>query len=211
MPQSQQSQPRPFRSSMQPPPKKPRSRRYMLIAAGLLALVVLFAWIANTHASQQSAASLQTRATHAFHVISPTIVNLGATPTRAKPTPYSTKPAITHGQPGIGGPISDFFGKYGSPSSTNGNDAVWLLNQDGSLLLDARNTGAGRVGYLSLTVPDSWSSDQTKTYCLSFAPPAYTLDPSSQPFNAQGLFVYNSPAGKFALHLQTASCWMNTL
>ena len=109
---------------------------------------------------------------------------------------------------------ANFIGKYGIPSTTNGKDMMWLLNSEGSLSLDVRDTGRGIVGYLSISTPGSWNLQKVQSFCLAFAPHDYRLDQISTPNNSSSLYVYDSPNGKFALHVSSGYpmyCFMNTL
>lgn len=204
---SQHQQQTPYPAEYQPlippsPKKKSHKRLWLILAAVVLVLAVMIG-IASQSQNQQSASTSQ--ATQ-----NPTLQSTSR-PT-PKPTVQPTKGlAVTHGTPFIGGPISDFFGKYGSPTNTNGNDAFWSLNSDESLTIDARDTGGGRVGYLAIVTPDNWSQQHIQSFALGFAPQEYTLDQTSIPYNASGLYVYDSPSIKFALHLSQGSCYMNTL
>jgi hypothetical protein len=186
-----------------PPPPKKRKWLWIYITVGVIGFIIFTAIGAAIEGGLNNTGQSATSSR-------PT-----TQPTQA-PTPTATPMGLsnvkpTHGVPEIGGPISDFFGKYGTPTRIDGTDAFWVLNQDGSLSLDARDTGGGNVGYIAAVTPYSWSNDQTKNFCLAFAPQGYSPDPTSIPYTANGPFVYDSPGGKFALHLSSGSCDMNTL
>jgi hypothetical protein len=202
---------------MQPsPPKKKSRKRLWLIIAAVVFVLALASAIALRSTNNSTTNSPQTTA-------APTQVPTHAVQSTSQITPVVTSTATaknlkyvkpTHGIPTIEGQISDFFGKYGTPLTTNGKDTVWLLSSDGSLSLDVRDTGRGVVGYMSVSTPDSWSKQKLQAFCLGFAPHDYTLDRTSIPSNSSIVYVYNSPRGKFALHLSPGYpeyCYMNTL
>jgi hypothetical protein len=202
---------------MQPPPPKKNSRKrlWLIIAAVLVVLAVACAIglrgtnLSTTNSQQATTAPTQIP-TYAEQTTSQS--THASTSTTTAENLKNVKP--THGTPTFEGQISDFFGKYGTPSTINSKDAMWLLNSDGSLSLDARDIGRGIVGYLSVSTPSSWSKQKLQAYCLGFAPHHYTLDQTSIPKNSSGLYVYDSPKGKFALYLSPGYpeyCYMNTL
>lgn len=201
-------------------PKKPWYRTGKGCIGILLAWVLLVCIINGVnHSSAQhpEEGTIQTTMSESRAQVTPTqkphVVATAAPTQKPNPSPTTSAMAVTHGTPHLGGAISDFYGKYGNPinmtSKPAGNDALWELNADGSLSLVARNTGGGTVGYLALTTPD-WGAEKIKETCLQFAPSDYTLDPTS-PQGSYDPIVYNSPSGKFALHIEFDSCWANTL
>lgn len=145
-----------------------------------------------------------------------------ATPTRGVPptaTPAPTKKAVsvstTHGRPHLGGPVSDFFGKYGASQNTQPGSASWLLNDTDILLLhfDAQ----GVVNYINYSGPDTWSKEQYTSYLLTFAPSGSQENAAANtswknsggdPYNP---IAYTSPSGKFFLHISGGIGYMNTL
>lgn len=136
------------------------------------------------------------------------------TATKAVPTmttlTKASQPPVTHGTPHLRGPLSDFFGKYGKAIGVNpATDPFWSLDQNGDLTLGARDMTGQGVEYIAITTPDTWSQQRVLNYCLMFAPPDYVALP--QPAGITGLVTYDSPSGKFAVHFQTGSCYLNTL
>lgn len=131
-------------------------------------------------------------------------------PTQVPPTVNSKSVVATDGTPMLRGKQSDFYGKYGTPNNTNGNDAFWNLNSDGSLMLDARDTGNGNVGYLSVSTPEDWNNQKIKEFCLTFAPQNYSVD-TVAPVVSDDTTVYDSTSGKFAIHVGYTLCQMNTI
>jgi hypothetical protein len=203
----------------QPPPviqpqsseKKSRKRlwTFITVVVGVLALAIAMVLpidnISSTGHQHTKSVPTQLKQT------SSQITSAG-TSTAAAKNLQNVKP--THGTPVLYGQISDFIGTYGRPSTTNGKDSMWLLNADGSLSLEARNTGRGVVGYLSISIPDSWSEQKAKAYCLAFAPHNYIPVQTSISDNSGSLFVYNSPSGRFTLHISSGYplyCYMDSI
>jgi hypothetical protein len=191
--------------------KKSRKRFWYIIAAIVvvlgLASMVGSLMVNNSSTEHPQTTTVPTQVEHTSSQITPA----GNSTTTAE-NPKNIKP--THGTAALYGQISDFIGTYGKPSTTNGKDSMWLLNTDGSLSLDARNTGRGVVGYVSISIPSSWSMQKAKAYCLAFAPHNYTPFQTSTPDNSGNLFVYNSPSGRFALHISSGYplyCYMDTV
>jgi len=202
---------------MQPqtPKKKSRKRLWLIIAVVVVVLVLASAIglhgtnVSTTKSPGATAAPTQLPAQTQQSTSQSTPVT---TTTTTAANLQNTKP--THGTPTIAGHISDFYGTYGTPLTTNGKDTVWLLSSDGSLSLDARDTGRGVVGYLAVSAPPSWSKQKVQAFCLGFAPHHYTLDKTALPNNTSDLYIYDSPSGKFALHVSSGFpryCSMNTL
>src|SRR6266581_4167051 len=205
-----QFQPPPVMLS-QPPEKKSR-KRFLLVIATVVVVLALATALGSLIASISSTARPQIKAapTQAEQPISQSTPASTSTTTAEKL--QNIKP--THGSPSLGGQISDFIGTYGRPSMTDGKDSMWLLNSEGSLSLDVRDTGRGVVGYLSISTPGSWNLQKVQDYCLTFAPHNFTLNKTSNPDNSSGLYVYDSPSGKFSLHVSSGYpmyCYMNSI
>lgn len=217
--QQVQQTPQPVQQPLRQPLKaqqKPVNKKVGIgcgVVAVVLVLIIAISVAAQGGANNSSSSSSSSSSNSTTPAAQTTSASDQSTPVDQPTTPDENFGAIkpTHGTPFIGGQISDFLGKYGTPATINQNDASWFLNADGSLILVARDTGGGKVEYLALVTPDNWSQQQIQTYCLGFAPAEYTYDHSSDPYNAQGLYVYNSPSGKFAIHLGQANCWMNPI
>jgi hypothetical protein len=193
--------------------KKSRKRLCSVIAVvGVVVVLALATVVILPIVNNSSTEDLHTKAVPTQEErLSSQITPVGTTTTAAENL-QNVKP--THGTPALYRQISDFIGTYGKPSTTNGKDSMWLLNMDGSLSLEARNTGRGVVGYLSISIPNSWSMQKAKSYCLTFAPHNYTLVQTSNPDNSGNLFVYNSPSGRFALHISSGYplyCYMDNV
>jgi len=201
----------------QPQPPKKRSLKHLwLIIVAFMVLLTLVSAIGlrGTHTSSTERALITATST-----LMPTHSEQPTSQSTADDIPTTTAGNLkninpTYGTPTIEGHISDFIGKYGIPSTTNGKDMMWLLNSEGSLSLDVRDTGRGIVGYLSISTPGSWNLQKVQSFCLAFAPHDYRLDQISTPNNSSSLYVYDSPNGKFALHVSSGYpmyCFMNTL
>ena len=200
-------------SVMQPqsPEKKSRKRFWYIIAAGVVVLVLASTVgsliLNNSSTEHPQTKAVPTQVEHTSSQITP-----AGNSTTAHEKPKNIKP--THGTPTLYGQISDFIGTYGKPSTTNGKDSMWLLNAEGSLSLEARNSGRGVVVYLSISIPNSWNMQKAKAYCLALAPHNYTLYQTSTPNNSGNLFVYNSPSGRFALYISSGYplyCYMDNV
>src|SRR5258708_30735114 len=77
----------------------------------------------------------------------------GTTPTPETPTAIATATpqAVTHGSPQIGGPLSDFYGKYGKPflpTGSNGSES-WNVSEQPSIAIGAAPNDAGKIGRAS--------------------------------------------------------------
>ena len=207
----------------QPPPimqaqsseKKPRKRLWSVIAVVVVIVAVVLALttvvvlpIANISSTEHP----HTKAVPTQVEQTSSQITSAVTPATTAENLQNVKP--THGTPVLFGQISDFIGTYGKPSTTNGKDSMWILNADGSLSLEARNTGRGVVGYLSISIPNTWSEQKAMAYCLTFAPRNYVQVQTSIPDNSGSLFVHNSPSGRFALHISSGYplyCYMDTV
>ena len=202
----------PYPPQNQAPKKKSRKRLWLII--GVVVVVLVLASAIGLHGTNVS--TTESPGTTA----APTQLPAHTQQSTSQSTPVTTATAAnlqntkpTHGTPTIAGHISDFYGTYGTPLTTNGKDTLWLLSSDGSLSLDARDTGRGVVGYLAVSAPPDWSKQKVQAFCLGFAPHHYTLDKTALPNNTSGLYIYDSPSGKFALHVSSGFpryCYMNT-
>lgn len=195
----------------QPPGKKSRKRYWPVIAAVgvVFALVIVVGTLIANNSSNSTShtKAVPTQVEQPVSHITPIVHS-----TAAAKNPLNVKP--THGSPALFGLISDFMGTFGKPSTTNGKDSMWILNAEGSLSLEARVTGGGIVSYVSISIPDSWSQQKAKAYCLSFAPHNYTQYRASTSINSGDVYLYNSPSGSFALHVSSGYplyCYMSSV
>jgi hypothetical protein len=191
-----------------PPPKKSHRRTWIIL--GIICIVLFAASVATKGLPTSSTASTVTPTAQTAATDTPAPTNTPQPTDTPKPQATTQALVITHGSPHLRGPQSDFWGKYGTPLSINGSNDSWTLNQDYSLSVTARDTAGGTVGYLSITTPDGWNLQKIEDFCLSFAPQSYTVDPTSPP-GVYNPIVFDSPDGKFAIHIQTAYCSMNTI
>ena len=178
-----------------PPPmmQPPRKRRVWLwVLLGVFVLAVL-GCVGILAASQGTQTGTQPQATTAA----------GNTPT-AKGTATM---AITHGTPHIGGPISDFYGKYGKPKNAGaGGSQTWIASQSPSIIVNAATDSSGKVNNMNVVGEPSWSRKYTETYCTRFLPPdarAFNRIKSS----SDTLIDYHSSSGQIAMTvLDMGSC-----
>ena len=153
----------------------------------------------------------------------------------AKPTlaltkaPKLTQLVITHGTPHLGGPISDFYGKYGThivgdvqagnaPNGSPDERVGWFTDSNNAYFLSVDYyTPSNIVYYISYSGPSSWSKAQYRDYLLSFAPPGTAEDTATNKWwTSQGgdpfdPIAYTSDIGKFFLHISDGNGYMNTV
>src|SRR5258706_9726279 len=97
-----------------------------------------------------------------------------ATATQPVSTATHASSSVTHGTPLLGGPISDFIGKYGQPNAdsqlSNGsyNFALYGQSKD-DLSITTKGTRAMNILENSPT-DQGWSVNQSIGVCLAFAP-----------------------------------------
>jgi hypothetical protein len=112
----------------------------------------------------------------------------------------------TAGDPLLFGPLSNFYGKYGNPNSTNSSfgSTTWELSGGISLTVFVfTDVEQGKVGEVLITTPDGWSQTKIRDACLYYAPRGYTLTKNADPD-----FFYESPAGKFKMYTDSGGCSM---
>jgi len=173
---------------MQPPRKR---RVWLWVLLGVFVLAVL-GCVGILAASQGTQTGTQPQATTAA----------GNTPT-AKGT---STVSITHGTPRIGGPISDFYGKYGNPKNEGSSGSqTWIASQSPGIIVNASATN-GKVDNMNVVGEPSWSRAHTETYCTRFLPPDATS------FNrikssSDTLIDYHSASGQIVMTvLDMGSC-----
>lgn len=126
-----------------------------------------------------------------------------ATSTRKPtPTPVYNLPSVTHGRPRLGGPFSDFVGKYGTPTPQgDASSQNFWDGPDQSITISVQRNEQGKVTQINILGAPSWNVQQTQNYCVQFLP-----DGALQ-FNATNNQVeYHSSAGDVVLDLQPTSC-----
>lgn len=211
----------------QQPPKRTIWQRFralpMIVQVPIVLFVIIFvgsAAISGVHdAISPPATPTPAPITQPTHVaVKPT--QSGIQPT-ATPQPQPTKApaaiAATHGTPYLGGPVSDFLGKFGQPiNGVSPNSTGWLLDGENTLLLHY-DTTTQKVNYIAYTGSSSWSKAKYRDYLLTFAPSDYTEDTAANTTWQNGggdpydPIAYTSPVGRFFLHISDGSGWMNTI
>jgi hypothetical protein len=121
----------------------------------------------------------------------PTDTSTPALQPTVKPTAKPTKAAnmtITHGTPHLGGPISDFYGKYSShifgtvqsgsaPNGSPEESVGWVTDSNNAYFLSVHYyTPSNVVNYIDYVGSSDWSKAQYRDYLLLFAPPGTTED-----------------------------------
>ena len=192
--------------STQPPKKKPRKWPWLIL---VIIVLLLFAGIivSFTARSGRNTTAPTVQATH------PPIQQQGTShptsPSTSHTTPVSTVqptevPAITHGNPQLDGPISDFIGKYGQPvQSSSLSDSFWA-DKAQTIRVDVTPQGT-IVHEILVSVTSNSSASQIKTFCEQFLPP------DASAFNTtSNLIDYQSSIGEIMLQLGPGSCLLNT-
>jgi hypothetical protein len=119
-------------------------------------------------------------------------------------TPTATKPPqATHGRPRMGGDITDFYGKYGTPSTvSNGSNVVWFTPD--RILISATPNIINTVVGVTIVGLESWNETKTLAYCQSFLPD------DAQEFNRLNgtptWIDYHSSMGEIVLQLASQNC-----
>lgn len=117
-------------------------------------------------------------------------------------TPQPGPPSITHGRPHLGGPFSDFVGKYGSPGAQgDANGQEFWVGPNQTIDITVGQNEQGKVTQLEVLGSDSWDQQQAKSYCAQFLP-----DGATQTSSAANLVEYRSSLGQVDLSLQNTSC-----
>jgi len=181
----------PARQPAPQPVKLPRAYKIGCgVAAGvaILLLIWVIVSVAN-YANQQQTSSTQAS-------------SQPSQSTNDASTPSPVAPAATNGTPQIGGPISDFYGKYGQPNNEgNGGSETWIADQQQQTLVNASADANGRVTQVTLTSGANWSNDQTKQNCSQFLPP------DASEFNTDGPYIdYHSSIGEVVMQISQSSC-----
>jgi hypothetical protein len=174
---------------MQPVPQPPRkkSRKKPIIFGCLGAIVLLFviiviAAVATNGGASQATAPTPTPVTQARATTAPTTAPT-AVPTQAPtPTPVPTKapsglPA-TNGRPVLGGPVSDFVGKFGQPNDHSiAGEQYHFLRVPGQALdglIIATSPDNQMVDDITVATPDpGWTPTDAESHCLAYAPLDY--------------------------------------
>lgn len=127
------------------------------------------------------------------------------TPSAAAPhgaSPQAGQPGVTYGRPHLGGPFSDFVGKYGPPSGQGDVDSQnFWVGPDQTIDINVLRNAQGMVTQLDVLGPDSWNAQQAERYCVQFLPDK-AVQFSATPAQKE----YHSSVGTVVLTLQTSSC-----
>lgn len=200
------------------PSQKGRKRRRVLflVSGGLLllglGLASLLLWASPSHAgNRQQARSTQTilQGTQtAAAQRSPSALQgtRTRTPSAATPGPGATQqtgqPSRTYGRPHLGGPFSDFVGKYGPPDQQGEtNSQNFWVGPEQTMVLNLSSNAQGDVTQLNAFGPPSWNAQQAKAYCTQFLPDQAT------PLQTTATHImYQSSSGEVMLTVQEQSC-----
>lgn len=118
------------------------------------------------------------------------------------PTPIVGAPSVTHGRPHLGGPFTDFVGKYGMPANQgDGSSEDFWVGTDQSIDINVSHNEQGEVTQLDVLGPLSWTTQQATSYCAQFLP-----DSAVQSSATATQVDYHTSAGNVELTLQTHSC-----
>lgn len=115
--------------------------------------------------------------------------------------PHAGQPGVTHGRPRLGGPLTDFTGKYGAPSSQGDTNSLnFWTGPDQTIDLNVNSNEQGNVAQVTVLGADTWTTTQTQSYCEQFLP-----DGAVQTGSSSNLITYHSSAGTIDLKLQSAT------
>lgn len=115
--------------------------------------------------------------------------------------PHTGQPGVTHGRPRLGGPLTDFTGKYGSPSSQGDTNSLnFWTGPDQTIDLNVDSNEQGNVAQVTVLGADTWTTTQTQSYCEQFLP-----DGAVQTGSSANLITYHSSAGTINLKLPSAT------
>ncbi len=125
-----------------------------------------------------------------------------ATPASHGATPQTGRPGVTYGRPHLGGPVSDFVGKYGLPGEQGDTDSQnFWVGPDQTIDINVLSNVQGMVTRLEVLGPDSWTVQQAEAYCVQFLPGGAVQ------FSATATQrEYHSSVGTVVLTLQTHAC-----
>lgn len=205
----------PYYQPPMPPPKK-NSKKFIAVVLGIVVATVLLGCIGMLVLASMKSQTAQQTATNQSSVTQavqqptqaaqqPTIQTTpkpSQQPT-PKPTVQPTKAiAVTHGTPHIGGPISDFYGKYGQSNNQGfGHSETWIVDQQQQTTVNATPNASGEVTGVTVTSGSNWNDSQMQTYCSQFLP-----SDASEFNSTSNLSDYYSSVGEIVLQLEQASC-----
>ncbi len=223
----------PYQQQPPTPPTPPKKKPNAALGCGIIIVIVVLCSLVSWFAYSSSAAKL-TVANTPTQVVTPIPTAAKSTNTsKSTPTPKPTtaKNTVTHGSPHLGGPISDFYGKYGSQligtgsqsgSSPSGRPSIslaWMVDSNNGYLLSVQYyTDTRLVYYIDFSGPTDWSKAKFRDYLIAnFSPPGTVEDSqTNQSWQATGGDPYNpiaytSNIGKFFLHITDGDGNMNTV
>lgn len=153
-------------------------------------------------------ATLTPTAVATASVVSQRVVHIATnTPTvkaSQKPT-AATGP--THGNPRMGGPITDFAGKYGpSSGSGNGSNQLYWADVAHTIFLAVTPNIIKSVVDIVVSGPDSWDVTVAQNFCAQYLP-----DDAQEFNNTQGqdpFIDYHSSMGEIVMQLSPITCHM---
>ena len=181
-------------------PRKPVSRGVKFGCVGAIALLVIIIAIAVAASGNgNNKATPTTQATQP--AVHPT-----TQPTKGQPTvkaAFNPNNVPTHGTPHIGGPFSDFYGKYGQPVNQGSiaNGETWIVDQNTTTIVNATPDSSGKTINIIVTSGANWSVQQTKQYCEQFLP-----SDASQFNTSDHITDYHSSVGMIVIQQSQTSC-----
>ena len=182
--------------------------KFSVIVTVILALLVCAACsgIVNavTRASQSTAQP--TQSAQSVATTKPAVTTQPTATVKPKPT---TKPTVaaqiaaTHGTPVFGGFYSDFIGKYGQPVIQGTANSETFAPTNDQVIVNVTPQD-GKVTRMIITGPDSWTQQQTESFCTAFLPAdasEFNRTAGDTPF-----IDYHSSMGEIIISLQPQSC-----
>ncbi len=174
------------------------------IGAGIVVNVLSPSRSQASHIAQASGANATSQSSQNQSTTVASTATAGATSTlRVTPTTKQQRgqSSSPHGRPRLGGPRTDFFGKYGSHSDQGDTSSVnFWTGTDQTIDLNVNGNDQGNVAQVTVLGADTWTASQTQSYCKQFLPAGATQTSSSA-----NLITYSSHAGTVHLNLQSAT------
>lgn len=105
-------------------------------------------------------------------------------------------------QPRMGGPLSDFIGQFGPPSTDSDGDKTF--NDEGDTVTITVGVSGPTVNSIAISGPSSWDVSATTQYCEQFLP-----DGAVETGNFVGHDTdidYSSPMGDITMQLSQTNC-----
>ena len=177
-------QPYPYQSPQQPPPKKSRRRLWLIlsIVGGLLVVSCIGCALLGNLLPSTSANNPTPVAQASTSTPTPTFTvqatTAAPTATATQPVPTATHASgstATHGTPRLGGPLSDFIGKYGQPNDHTSPPLYHFLRAangpaDGLIIdVDVVTNLVDDISWAN-TNSTGWTQSDAKVQCMAFGP-----------------------------------------